>query len=75
MFWIASGAFVIVSGALVWRMLGSLAERGGNSRADAAETADQVLAQADAFRVSRHTRGAWDGRQRLKGVEGNDGPG
>lgn len=75
MIWIY-GLVVLLGVFAVWAMLHKITGRGGEHTGDAAETATQVMAQAAAFRVDRSLdTPAWDGVARLKGLEGNDGPG
>jgi len=57
-----------------WRMLGIATSRGGEQPGDAANLAAQVMAQAQAYRGDNpEDRATWDGEQRLKGLQGNDG--
>lgn len=76
MWWFVGLILPAVAVAAIWRMVGVVAGRGGEVSGDAADLAEQVLAQSEAFRGddSEH-RPAWDGVERLKGVQGNDGPG
>lgn len=74
MLWIY-GLVLIIGCFAVGAMLHAITGRGGEKNGDAGETGTQVVAQAAAFRVDRsHDAPAWDGVERLKGIQGNDGP-
>ncbi len=63
---------VFVGGAVA--LLTAISSRGGQVGDDAAEIAEQTIAQSGAFRGdSPDGRPAWDGKERLKRLEGNDG--
>jgi len=57
---------VLAAGWSVYMLLSRISEEGGRSDADAAHTAEQILAEADALRGSRSETGpGWDGVNRL----------
>jgi len=67
---------VVVGAAVIGLMLRSVAGRGGERDGDAAEYSEQVIAQSGAFRGDdSDSAPAWDGVERLKGVQGNDSGG
>jgi hypothetical protein len=59
-------ALVMIGLVAVYRLLTWITARGGTSRRDATEIANQVLAEADIFRGSRSADDPeWDGQNRL----------
>lgn len=59
-------ALVMIGLAVAYRLLTWITARGGTSKRDATEIANQVLAEADIFRGSRSADDPeWDGRLRL----------
>lgn len=55
-------------------LLMAISAKGGQADGDASEIAEQTISQSGAFRGdSPEGRPAWDGKERLKHLEGNDG--
>ena len=76
MLWVLGLTLLAVAAVVIWRMLGVAAGRGGEVPGDATDLAAQVIAQGEAFRGDNpENRTPWDGAERLKGVQGNDGVG
>ncbi len=76
MTWLIVLIVLAIGAVAVLLMLRLVADRGGFKEGDAGESAGQVVAQMAAFRMDdAGDRAAWDGVERLKGVEGNDGGG
>lgn len=73
--WVAIvGGLLVVVGFGLWRLLGAVTERGGGRSGDAARFAVQSIAQLRAFSGKRSDdRPVWDGEERMKGFQGNDG--
>lgn len=75
MTWLLGLIVLLVVAFTVWAMLRKVTRQGGEQAGDAAELANQVIAQGAAFRADRsEDHEGWDGVERLKGLQGNDGP-
>lgn len=67
-------ALVALVGVAVWWLMTAVTDQGGARRGDATEMATQAVAQLLAFTGDRsEDRPAWDGEERMKGFQGNDG--
>ena len=74
--WIIGLLLLLIGVVAIRQMLQVAAGRGGEQLGDAAESANQVISQMQAFRGDDpEQRPAWDGVERLKGLQGNDGGG
>ena len=74
MFWIGTAIVLVVVAVAMWRLMNAVTALGGSRHGDAGEYGAQVIAQSEAFRGNRSSDlPAWDGEERLKGVQGNDG--
>jgi hypothetical protein len=75
MIWVLIATALGIGATLIRLMLRAVSGRGGEVDGDAAKAAGRIIAQAAAFRGDRSSAQAWDGVERLKGLEGNDGGG
>jgi hypothetical protein len=59
-------ALLIASGVAIYLLLFRISGKGGESNVDALDTANQILAETDAFRGSRSPGDRpWDGMKRM----------
>lgn len=72
--WPVIMVLLAIAGVALWWLVAAATDRGGVRRGDATEMATQAVAQLLAFSGERsEDRPAWDGEERMKGFQGNDG--